>query len=207
VPEIVSIDKVMMIETDLYNNDPAKWEELSKLYKAAGYTSWKDAVEGASYDANKGSRSFMQFLQDRANDPIVQRLVGASGGGGGGPFYSRDTSVNLSSASEAARIADQTFTSEMGRTASNQEAAAFQKALNAQERANPQVSTQSGTQTKGSRVSRSSQSGGFDPTRFAREYAQSQEGYAEQFAGVTFMDVIDKAISDPNALDQIIAGG
>lgn len=209
VPEIVSIDKVMMIETDLYNNEPAKWEELRKLYTSAGYTSWKDAVEGASFDSNKTGRSFMQFLTDRANDPIVQRLVaaGGSGGSGGGPFYSRDTSVNLSSASEAAQIADQTFTQELGRTASDKEAAAFQKALNAQQQANPQVSIQSGTQSSGSRVSKSKQTGGFDATRFAREYAQSQEGYGERFAGFTFMNVIDKAISDPNALDQIIAGG
>ena len=208
VPEIVNIDAVMAIETDMYNNDPAKWEQLHKLYTSAGYSSWKDAVEGASFDSNKNNRSFMQFLEDRAKDPIVQRLVAAGGSGGsGGPFYSRDTSVNLSSASEAAQIADQTFVQELGRTASDKEAAAFQKALNAQQAANPQVSIQSGTQSSGSRVSKSKQTGGFDATRFAREYAQSQEGYAERFAGFTFMNVIDKSISNPNALDKIIAGG
>jgi hypothetical protein len=208
VPEIKNIDSVLMIEADLFNNDPARWQQLHKLYTSAGYSTWKEAVEGASMDANKDSRSFMQFLEDRAKNPIIQKLVAASGSGGsGGPFYSRDTSVNLSSLSEAAQVADQTFTQELGRTASDQEAAAFQKALNKQQQMNPQVSIQSGTQTKGSRVSQSKQTGGFDATRFAREYAQSQEGYGEHFAGVTFMDVIDKAISDPNTLDQIIAGG
>lgn len=207
-PLYKSLSEILTYEENLYNNEPAKWIQLEKLYKSAGYSNWKDAITGASMDMEKEGRSWEEFLNARAANPVIQKLVAANGNGsGGGPFYSRDTSVNLSSASEAARIADQTFTQEMGRTASNQEAADFQKALNAQQRANPQVSIQQGTQTKGSRVSRSSQSGGFDPTRFAREYAQSQEGYGEQFAGVTFMDVIDKAISDPNALDQIIAGG
>ena len=206
-PEMIPISTLANYEADLYNNNPAQWVQLEKLYKSAGYSSWKDAIEGASMDNDKYDRSWQDFLEARAANPIIQKLVAAGGSGGGGPFYSRDTSVNLSSASEAAQIADQTFIQEMGRTASNQEAADFQKALNAQQRANPQISTQSGTQTRGSRVSKSSQAGGFDPTRFAREYAQSQEGYAEQFAGVTFMDVIDKAISNPNALDQIIAGG
>ena len=205
-PEMIPITTLAEYEADLFNNNPTEWVQLEKLYKSAGYSSWKEALDGAAMDNDKYNRSWQEFLEARAANPIIQKLV-AAGGSGGGPFYSRDTSVNLSSLSEAAQIADQTFGQELGRTASTQEAADFQKALNAQQRANPQVSIQSGTQTKGSRVSKSSQTGGFDATRFAREYAQSQEGYGERFAGITFMDVIDKAISDPNALDQIIAGG
>jgi hypothetical protein len=207
-PKMIDAATLETYEADLFNNNPAQWESLYKLYKSAGYSSWKEAVVGASMDNDKYNRSWEDFLKARAANPVIQKLVAASGSGGsGGPFYSRDTSVNLSSLSEAAQIADQTFTQELGRTASDQEAAAFQKALNKQQQMNPQVSIQSGTQTKGSRVSQSKQTGGFDATRFAREYAQSQEGYGERFAGITFMDVIDKAISDPNALDQIIAGG
>lgn len=207
-PRMIDAASLEKYEADLYNNNPAQWVQLEKLYKSAGYSNWKDAVMGAAMDNDKYDRSWEDFLKARAANPVIQKLVASGGsGGGGGPFYSRDTSVNLSSASEAAQIADQTFVQELGRTASNKEAADFQKALNAQQAANPQVSIQSGTQTQGSRVSKSKQTGGFDPTRFAREYAQSQEGYGERFAGITFMDVIDKAISDPNALDQIIAGG
>jgi hypothetical protein len=35
----------------------------------------------------------------------------------------------------------------------------------------------------------------------------SQEGYAERFAGMTFMNILDKAIAEPNAIDDLIASG
>ena len=124
-------------------------------------------------------------------------------GGASGPYATTATSVALSSESQAAATLDQMYQQELGRTADDKEIAAFKKALNA-----AQMKAPSKTVTKGVSAGRNSSTqslttGGFDPTRFAREYAQSQEGFSERYAGITFMDALDKAITSPDSLDQM----
>jgi hypothetical protein len=187
-------------------NNPREYANVEKLAEAAGFTSIDAALKFASLDESKDSQSWDQYLAKRAKNPYVQKMVSESGSGG--YSSSTNTSVRLSSASEAGTLADRNFESLLGRTATNDEARAFQKALNEQEKKNPSVTKTSGYSSgSGSSTSTSTTQAGFDPTRFGREYAMSQEGYAERFAGMTFMNILDKAIAEPNAIDDLIASG
>lgn len=176
---------------------PAQATVLKKTLKAAGYSSWTSALKGASFNPNVPVAS---FIQERANLNVGD----VSGPGGkGGPYQTSATSATLSSETQAAATLDQVYLQELGRTADDKEIAAFKKALNA-----AQMKAPSKTVTKGVTAGRNSTTqtvttGGFDPTRFAREYAQSQEGFGERYAGITFMDALDKAISSPDSLDQM----
>lgn len=182
---------------------------LIKLAKAAGYSSWDAAMAGAANDPLKSERGFREFLQAQAErvKALGIDLDGSGGGGGDGPFSYTTTSRTISDESSAAALADKVWQEELGRMASDDEIRAFQKALNAYEQANPSVNTQAGVVSGNNRTASSTTTGGFDPTRFATEYARSRPDYAEHFAGVQFMSLLDRAISTPNALDDLIGGG
>lgn len=190
-------------------NNPGRYAAVEKLVESAGFTSVDSALAAASLDASKDTQSWDQYLIKRSKNPYVQKMVSESGSGGSGGYSSStNTSVRLSSASEAGTLADRNFESLLGRTATNAESVDFQKALNEQEKKNPSVTRTSGYSSgSGSSSSTSTTQAGFDPTRFGREYAMSQEGYAERFAGMTFMNILDKAIAEPNAIDDLIASG
>ncbi len=181
-----------------------------KLAKAAGYPSFEDAIRAAASDPERATRTWREFLVAQAQawkDAGVDFLQeGGGGGGGGGPFSYSDTTISLSSLSEAGAIADQVYQSELGRRASDEEIRAFHKALNAAQKRNPSTSTTTGVASGSSRTSTTQSRSGFNPERFAVEYAQSNPEYAETFAATTFMQVLDKAIAQPNALDELIGG-
>jgi hypothetical protein len=203
-PVYQSIDDLKNLPADLYaNGDIAGYKDLMELVKNSGFTSWTQALESASMDREKSNRSWEEYLRWHASLPGVKEF--AQSQGSGGPTSYTNTSVNKSSLTEAGRIADENFKSELGRGASADEVAAFQKALNEQQAANPTVQQQYNSGGKNQSI-RSTTSGGFDYTRFAREYAQSQEGYAERYAGQTFMKILDAAIGNPNALDRMVSG-
>lgn len=178
---------------------------LADLVKDAGFSSWTEALNAAAMDPMKDSRSYREYLQERAKTPELWKEFNDRNGSGGSSS-STSSSVNLSSRSEAATIADENFRKQLGRTASKQEIMDFQDALNEQQRGNPTVTRTNTTSGKGSSMSTSTTSGGFDYTRFARQYAQSQPEFADRFAAMTFMDALDKAISDPNSLDALVGG-
>ena len=94
---------------------------------------------------------------------------------------------------------DQAFTQYLGRTATDEEVATWQELLNQAQRQNPTVTRS----VPGGGVTNVTTTGGFEPTRFAREYAQSQEGYAERYAALNFMNSLDRVLSGGgNALDE-----
>lgn len=190
------------------NGDIDGFTRLRDLVKNAGFSSWNEALTAAALDDSKTQRTWEDYLVARSKDPNIQSFLKAEerGRGGGGPTSSTSTSVNLSSETQAGAIADSNFRSELGRTASNDEIAGFQEALNAQQRKNPSVTNTTGFSSKGRSTSSSTSKGGFDYTRFARQYAQSQDGYAERFAGLKFMEILDSALADPNAIDALVAG-
>lgn len=206
--EVVSVDALADLPDRMYaNGDIEGYKGLAKLVKNAGFSSWREALAGAAFSENAGQESWSSYLQTRANDPNIREFVKSQGkGGSGGTSTSTSTSVSLSSESQAGAIADSTFRSELGRTASDDEIGGFQKALNAQQKANPSVTNSTTTSRGRSSSSSSTSKGGFDYTRFARQYAQSQDGYAERYAGIKFMDILDSALADPNSIDALVAG-
>ena len=185
----------------LQANDQEQYVGLRKTMKAAGYSSWSSVLKGASFTGSPINDFLAEQVQTR------QSLGLGTGSGSGGPYTTRTSNVSLSSESAAGATLEPAYQSELGRGATDAEIKKFQKQLNAQQMAAPSESVTHGTSAGRSSTSQSTTTTGFDPTRFARQYAQSQEGYAERYAGLTFMDILDKTISDPNALDQIIAGG
>jgi len=208
--KVVTLETVANEIERIAANNPKAYGQIEDLVEAAGFTSVSAALKAAALDDNKDSRSWGEYLVGRSKNPYIQKMLndGRGSGGSGGAYSSRNTSTRLSSETEAGTVADQNFQSYLGRTASNDEARDFQKALNERERKSPTVTNTSGySDGRGGGYSNSVSTGGFDPSRFAREYAMSQEGYAERFAGMTFMNILDKAIADPNAIDDLIASG
>lgn len=184
------------------------FQDLADLVKKAGFTSWSQAVSAASMDPKKDTRSWEDYFRWRASDPDIQAWlkINGSGSGSGGVTNSRTVSTDESSRSEAGAILDANFQSQLGRTASKQEIIDFQQALNEQQRKNPSISQSTTSSGKGSSSTRTSTSGGFDYTRFARQYAQSQPDFQDRYAAITFMDILDSALSDPNSIDALVKG-
>jgi hypothetical protein len=115
-------------------------------------------------------------------------------GGAGGPSttsYSEEN-VNLTNPSTARSLIQQSLTSYLGRDATDDEQNSFLKALNAAEKRSPSVTKSVSTTTPGVGTSRTesetSSRGGFNPSTFAEEYAQGQEGAAEFQAATTLLD-------------------
>jgi hypothetical protein len=177
--------------------NPEQASALKKTLKQAGYSSWSSALKGASFNPDV---PVANFIMSRAE----QNVGDASGSGSrNGPYATTSTSVALSSESQAAATLDQMYQQELGRTADDKEIAAFKKALNAAQMQAPSKTVTKGVTAGRNSTTQSVTESGFDPTRFARQYAQSQEGFGERYAGITFMDALDKAISSPDSLDQM----
>lgn len=212
-PQWVSIDQEVNLLNQMYaSNDMEGYQNLVDLVKKAGYSSFEEALLGASLDPEKETRSWEEYLQFLATSPKRQAWLKEHGpeelGGNGadGPFRYSTTTSTISPESAAATDIDTVFQAELGRRATDAEIRAYTKLLNKQQSANPQTTVQAGTQKGNNRDGTTTTTGGFDPARFAMEYAQSQPEYAENFAATTFMSVLDRAISSPNALDDIAGG-
>lgn len=209
-PAWQSIDAIKDLPTSLWNQGQYQQaRDLMKLVESAGFATFEEALLGASQDPQRNDRSWEQYLRDRAADPQLQALLAADkdkAGGQGGPYRYEDTTTSLSPESAAAADLDTIFQSELGRRATDEEIRAYTIALNEQQKKNPSTSVTSGVQTGNNRTASTTSTAAFDPTRFATEWAQSQPEWAETQAATTFMDLLDRAISSPNKLDDIASG-
>lgn len=119
---------------------------------------------------------------------------GTGGGGYSGPTTSTQVSKseNLTNPSTARSLIKQSLTSYLGRDATDDEQNSFLKALNTAEKRSPSVTKSVSTTTPGVGTSRTesetSSRGGFNPSTFAEEYAQGQEGAAEFQAATNLLD-------------------
>lgn len=211
-PVYSNVQALLGLPQQLFSSgDFQSLQVLNKLVKDGGFSSWEEAINTAALDPEKGSRSWRDYLTQHAEK--YQAFMKANGtvdgsgsGSGDGPYSYSDTNTKVDTQSSAAAIIDQTFQSELGRMATEDEINAFTKALNKVQAANPSSTVTSGTQSGNNRTSQTTTTAAFDPTRFAQEWAQSRPEYAETQAATTFMDLLDKAIASPNALDQMIGG-
>jgi hypothetical protein len=106
-------------------------------------------------------------------------LIKAAGGDAG-------VRVNLTNPTDAKMLVDNALQQYLGRDATKEEQAVFYKSLQAQERANPNVSNQAGT------------SGGLNQRQVAKEFAQSRPDYAEYTTDTKFRGYLMSAImADP----------
>jgi hypothetical protein len=201
---VIKTDQIIANLKQMSANEPAEYAKYEKVAELNNLTV-EGLVSYASVDNQKRDRDILSFGKWRAKQPaVVDAYKSNQAGSGGGPFSSTQTSINLSTESQAGNILDANFDEQLGRTSTDAEAQDFQKALNEQQRQNPSVSTQKGYSSGSNTTSTSTSSGQFDPTRFAREYASQQDGADERYAGQTFMDILDLAISKPNAISEML---
>lgn len=118
------------------------------------------------------------------------------------------------SPSAGAQTISDTMEAELGRTASANEIAAGTAGLNAAAMKEP--SRYEGTTTTspgvkgaalGVSTTKGTQTTGFDPTMFARNFARSQPDFAESFAAKNFLKLVSGLLTDPNAIGAVVSDG
>lgn len=120
---------------------------------------------------------------------IAMNLKKAGTGGGGG--YSQV--VDLTNPADAQVLVNNSLNQYLGRDATDDERDVFLKTLNAVERKNPIVTTQT------------SRSGGTNPQQVAKEFALSQDTAAEDTANTTYMNWMAEALmKNPN--EGVVSG-
>jgi hypothetical protein len=101
------------------------------------------------------------------------------------------------------------YKAELGMEPGQADIAAYQKAVNLAAKKEPAVYTATTTTApgKGGITSTSTSAAisqtGFDPTRFAVEFARSNPQYAENFAARNFMGLIEASLNDPNRIGAV----
>lgn len=171
--------------------------------------SWQDGVWERAINISANSYAYggtgNAITPVDAFQLVVQNMQGSGGsggrgGGGGGGGYSGPVttvqttkSVNLTNPTEARALVNKSLSDYLGREATSTEQQNFLAALNMQEKRNPSISKQKSVSTPQgpgmTTVESEVQSqGGFNPSTFAQEYAQGQEGAAEFQAATNLLD-------------------
>jgi hypothetical protein len=169
---------------------------------------WNDAV---GWTQSLGSTSGNPFEYLNVMDPSLYRTEGS------GPKYGtqaqKDSRVTQYSGSSAAQQISDEMERRLGRRATQSEIDAYTAGVNAAAKKEPSVFTGSttttapkGKNTLGSTATTGTQTTGFDPTMFARNFAMSRPDYAESFAANTFLGLVEKLLKDPNAIGNVVGG-
>lgn len=170
---------------------------------------WNDAV---GWTQSLGSTSGNPFEYLNVMDPSMY-----TGGDGSGPKYGtqaqKDVRTTQYSGSTAAQQISDEMERRLGRRATQAEINEYTTAVNAASKKEPSSFTGSttttapkGKNTLGSSTTTGTQTTGFDPTMFARNFAMSRPDYAESFASNTFLGLVEKLLKDPNAIGQVVQG-
>jgi hypothetical protein len=181
------------------------WQKTSKTLKSLGYKTNSQMLSalnrGIDYTLNPNSGTDDPFTWI-----VAQEASSGGGSGSGGPYTQVQTSTNISSPSRARTAANAAFESEIGRMATKDESTQFQQALNLAEQGSPTTSVTSGVSRGRNTTSSTKTTGGFDAAAFGRDWARSQSDFAESYAAGSFMSLLDRVISQPNAIEQIVKG-
>jgi hypothetical protein len=181
------------------------WRTTSKALKGLGYKTNSQMLSAISRGID-----YTQNPYSGTDDPFswISAQEASSGGGSGssGPYTQVQTSTNISSPSRARTAANAAFESEIGRMATKDESTQFQQALNLAEQGSPTTSVTSGVSRGRNTTSSTKTTGGFDAAAFGRDWARSQSDFAESYAAGSFMSLLDRVISQPNAIEQIVKG-
>lgn len=162
---------------------------------------WEQAIQvsaNAKAYANQNVTpvdAFQMIVSDMSKASGGGRGGGGGGGGAAGPTTTTTTSksVSLTDPGSARALVNKSLTDYLGREATEAEQEKFLSALNAAERRSPTVTRQTTRSVPGRGTSTVTQEvetqQGFNPSTFAQEYAQSQEGAAEYQAATNLLDV------------------
>jgi hypothetical protein len=181
------------------------WQKASRALKSLGYKTNSQMLSAL----NRGI-DYTQNPEAATEDPFTwitaQEARDSGGSGSSGPYTQVQTSTNISSPSRARTTANAAFESEIGRMATKEESTQFQQALNLAEQGSPTTSVTNGVSRGRNTTSSTKTTGGFDAAAFGRDWARSQSDFAESYAAGSFMGLLDKVISQPNAIEQIMKG-
>lgn len=169
---------------------------------------WDDAV---GWTQSLGSTSGNPFEYLNVMDPSVYTTTGT------GPKYgtqaNKDTRITQYSGSSAAQQINDEMERRLGRRATQAEINDYVKGVNLASKKEPSIyegttttAAPKGKNTLGSSTATGTQSTGFDPTMFARNFAMSRPDYAESFAANTFLGLVEKLLKDPNAIGKVVEG-
>lgn len=170
---------------------------------------WNDAI-GWTQSIGSTTGKVTEYLN--VMDPSMYKPEGSSG-----PKYGtqaqKDSRVTQYSGSSAAQQISDEMERRLGRRATQSEIDAYTAGVNAAAKKEPSIFTGSttttapkGKNTLGTTATTGTQTTGFDPTMFARNFAMSRPDYAESFAANTFLGLVEKLLKDPNAIGQVVQG-
>ena len=187
------VQKVMDIAEQRYGYRPSEiqgfnstWEYLVGLSKDIELN---DGVAVQPLDAY----DYWRKTRGVTADTFAGGANGA-GGGGGGPTASRTETVDFTDPMSAKTIVNQTLSSYLGRTATDQEYNAFASALRAAEEANPTITESQSSISGGVARQTTQREGGMNAQSFADAWARGQEGSAEYNAATNLMKAFEEAI-------------
>jgi len=177
--------------------DNIKSNLYSKMDGAYGKGKWtrKDALGVWEKSVDTAGSRFALYGTVVTPMDAFEGIVGnlaANGLNGSGTVSrtttAKQTSINLTDPSSARALVNKSINDYLGRKATEKEQAEFLKALNAQEKASPTVTTQTTTAGGSSSTTKSKTVGGFNASTFAEEYAAGQEGAGEFQAATSLLD-------------------
>jgi hypothetical protein len=183
---------------------------------------WKDAVDWTQTPGSGSNGNPAAYLA--VLDPLDYADKGSEG-----PKYGtrkqKQITTNQYSPSQAGSAINQMIESEIGRTATKEEIDAYLAGVNAAAKKSPSISSQTITTAPGkgnlvpagaksgakatspnlgSTTIESTESGGFDPSMYALNFARSRPDFAESFATKAVLGIIQKVLKDPNAIGNVV---
>jgi len=197
----------------LKNNNKARYDQFllelaaRGVSKSAAQKVWNDAVDWTQTLGSNSSNpeDYLDILDPSDYQGATKKY---------GTQKQRDERITQYSPSAGAQTISDTMEQELGRTASANEIAAGTAAMNAAATKEPSIFE--GTTTTapggkgfelGSTSTKGTQTTGFDPTMFARNFARSQPDFAESFAAKNFLKLVSGLLTDPNAIGQVVGDG
>jgi hypothetical protein len=153
---------------------------------------WSDGIMMSNYIVRKtGQRvSPLEALAKQYLGDNGAPGVGGGKDGKGGRYSGPVTQTRLTDPMTAEGLLNNSLRTYLGRAATNKEKSEFVRALNRYEMENPTVTTPMG---QAATVT----TGGAQPTQFAEQFAQAQEGAAEYAAATTYLDAFLGALRNP----------
>jgi len=195
----------------LKNNNKARYDQFllelaaRGVSKSAAQKVWNDAVDWTQTLGSNSSNpeDYLDILDPSDYQGATKKY---------GTQKQRDERITQYSPSAGAQTISDTMEQELGRTASANEIAAGTAAMNAAATKEPSIFE--GTTTTapggkgfelGSTTTKGTQTTGFDPTMFARNFARSQPDFAESFAAKNVLKIVSELLTDRNAIGNVVS--
>jgi len=195
----------------LKNNNKARYEEFLKelaargVPKSAAQKVWGDAVDWTQTvgAVSSNPEDYLDVLDPSDYQGATKKY---------GTTKVRDERITKYSPSAGAQTISDTMEQELGRTASASEIAAGTAAMNVAATKEPSIFEGTTTTAPGGKgfelgqtTTKGTQTTGFDPTMFARNFARSQPDFAESFAAKNVLKIVSSLLTDRNAIGNVVS--